>query len=81
MRTSIDRAGRLVVPKVLRAAIGLEAGGDVEVSIRDGRIEIEPASVPMRVVEADGLPTIHAEHDMAALTTEEVRETIERVRR
>jgi AbrB family looped-hinge helix DNA binding protein len=77
----MDRAGRLVIPKALRAAIGLEVGGEVDVTVRDGRIEVQPAAVAMRVVERDGHPVIEADAEMPALTTEEVRATVERVRR
>ena len=40
MRTTIDKAGRIVVPKALRDAMGLEAGQEVELTLTDGRIEI-----------------------------------------
>jgi AbrB family looped-hinge helix DNA binding protein len=41
MRTTIDRAGRIVIPKTLRDALGLHAG-EVELT-RDGAgIRIEP---------------------------------------
>ena len=43
MRTTIDKAGRLVVPRSLRDAVGLTAG-PVEL-VRDGAaIRIEPVS-------------------------------------
>lgn len=47
MRIPIDSAGRLVIPKALRAAVGIVPGGTVEATVRDGRIEIEvpPAEV------------------------------------
>jgi AbrB family looped-hinge helix DNA binding protein len=41
MRTTIDRAGRLVIPKPLRDRIGLRAG-EVEVSIDGTALRIEP---------------------------------------
>lgn len=47
MRTTIDRAGRLVVPKALRDRLGLEAG-EVEVSADGSALRVEP-------VAADGL--------------------------
>ena len=41
MRTTIDKAGRIVIPKELRAEVGLTSG-EVEI-IRDGAgIRIEP---------------------------------------
>ncbi len=50
MRTTIDAAGRLVIPKVLREEAGLEPGVPLEVRIADGRIEIEPAPEPVKLV-------------------------------
>jgi len=81
MRTTMDRAGRLVVPKPLRAEVGLENGGEVEVTVRDGRIEVEPATVSMRVVEREGRAVVEADGEMPVLTVEEVRATLERMRR
>src|SRR6266849_5315465 len=49
MRTTIDAAGRVVVPKALRDALGLGAGQAVEITIADGRLEIDPAATPMRL--------------------------------
>ncbi|CAN5452540.1 hypothetical protein BH23CHL8_BH23CHL8_14240 [soil metagenome] len=44
MRTTIDRAGRLVVPLGLRERVGLQAGGEVEVTIQGAAILIEPVN-------------------------------------
>ena len=49
MRTTIDRAGRVVVPKPLRQAIGLQAGSEVEIRASNGRIEMEPAPLEVRL--------------------------------
>lgn len=81
MRTTIDRAGRLVVPKALRDDVGLAGGGDVEVTVRDGRIEVAPATVPMRVVDRDEVAVLQADEELPKLSAEEVRATLERVRR
>jgi AbrB family looped-hinge helix DNA binding protein len=48
MRTTIDGAGRVVVPKALRQAVGLLAGAEVEMRASDGRIEMEPAPLEVR---------------------------------
>jgi AbrB family looped-hinge helix DNA binding protein len=50
MRTTIDGAGRVVVPKALRQAVGLQAGSEIEIRAADGRIEMEPAPIEVRFV-------------------------------
>jgi AbrB family looped-hinge helix DNA binding protein len=81
MRTAIDSAGRVVIPKSLRDALGLTAGQSLEIDERDGRLEIVPAPTPMRLVdEGDGVAAA-VDADMPVLTGEMVRDTLERVRR
>ncbi len=41
MRATIDRAGRIVVPKALRDSVGLRAGSEVEVTADGAGIRIE----------------------------------------
>src|SRR3972149_8245018 len=43
MKTTMDKAGRLVVPKAIREAAHLEPGTEVELRVVAGRVEIEPA--------------------------------------
>jgi len=81
MRTAIDAAGRVVIPKALRDALGLAAGQLLEITERDGRLEIVPASTPMKLVdEGDGVVAV-TEAEMPVLTADLVRETLERTRR
>jgi AbrB family looped-hinge helix DNA binding protein len=47
MDTTIDSAGRLVIPKEIRQRAGLTPGMPVDVRWRDGIIEIEPVSLPV----------------------------------
>lgn len=42
MRTTIDKAGRLVIPRSLRDRIGLAGGGEVELELDGAAVRIEP---------------------------------------
>jgi AbrB family looped-hinge helix DNA binding protein len=44
MKTTIDRAGRLVIPRGLRAQVGLVEGGEVHVNVQGAAILIEPVA-------------------------------------
>ena len=44
MKTTIDKAGRLVIPQAMRSHIGLLEGGEVDVEIHGAAIIIEPVS-------------------------------------
>jgi AbrB family looped-hinge helix DNA binding protein len=82
MRTTIDAAGRVVIPKQLRQAASLKAGQELEITERDGRIEIEPVSAPVKLVERDGFVAAEiADDDVPTLTATEVRDLLERTRR
>mgnify|MGYP001090504226 CR=1 FL=1 len=43
MRTTIDKAGRVVVPKAIREAVRLGPGTEIVIRVRGGVVEIEPA--------------------------------------
>jgi AbrB family looped-hinge helix DNA binding protein len=80
MRTTIDAAGRVVIPKPIREEAGLGPGTEIEVTLRDGRIEIEAVPVRTRVVMRAGHPVIEADRALPPLTDEDVREVLEQVR-
>ena len=44
MITTIDNAGRTVIPKFLRDQTGLVPGTEINIQIRNGHLEIEPAA-------------------------------------
>lgn len=80
MRTTIDASGRLVVPKSLRAALGLRGGEELEIRARDGRLEIEPAPTPMQLERRGAGLVAVPEFDLPVLTEDVVRETLEQTR-
>ena len=80
MRTTIDKAGRIVVPKSLRDAMGLEAGQEVELTLTDGRIEIDVPAIDVRLERRDGLLVAVPTEPVPVLTTEMVRDVIEELR-
>ena len=81
MRTTIDSAGRIVIPKALRTRLGLEGGDLVEILERDGYLEIGVVPSVMKLEESShGLVAV-PEEQLPPLTGEIVRSTIERSRR
>ena len=69
MRSTIDRAGRIVVPKAIREAAGLRPGTEVQFRVQGGHVEIEPVPLPVtlkrrgsQVVAAPDVnqPVLHA---------------------
>jgi AbrB family looped-hinge helix DNA binding protein len=81
MKTTIDAAGRIVVPKALRQALGLEAGQLLEIRTGDGRLEIEVAPSPMQLKKRGKGVVAVPNDELPALTAEQVRETLESIRR
>jgi AbrB family looped-hinge helix DNA binding protein len=79
MRATIDAAGRLVVPKRLRDELGFAPGMELELEAVDGRLEV---AAPSRVrVEQGPRGVRFTAGETDSLTTEQVRELIERGRR
>ena len=81
MTTAIDAAGRIVIPKALRDRLGLVPGRTLEVTERDGRIEIEPAPSPMSLVQRRGGLVAVPDEDLPPLTDAVVRAAIDGTRR
>jgi AbrB family looped-hinge helix DNA binding protein len=81
MRTTIDAAGRIVVPKPLRDQLGVQPGQVLELEVRDGRLEVEIAPVEMRLERGPYGPVAVAAEPLPTLSAEVVRETLERTRR
>ena len=49
MESTIDKAGRLVIPKEIRREARIEPGTPLEIRFREGRIEIEPQPLAVKL--------------------------------
>ena len=81
MKATIDSAGRIVVPKPLRQALGLRAGQALEIRAGDGRLEIEIAPTPVQLKKRGKGVVAVPGTELPVLTGEQVRDTLERIRR
>jgi AbrB family looped-hinge helix DNA binding protein len=81
MKTTIDAAGRIVVPKRLRDELGMQPGQVLELEVTDGRLLIEIAPVDIRLERRRHGPVAVTDENMPTLTAETVRQTLERTRR
>jgi AbrB family looped-hinge helix DNA binding protein len=66
MRTTIDKAGRVVIPASVRAKVGLRPGTALEVLVEEGSIRLVRA-VPRPTADSRALPPV----DIARLVEEE----------
>ena len=77
----MDSVGRLVVPKAMRAELGITGPAELEISVRDGVIELAVADVPAHIEGGHDRPVIVNDAPVQPLTVEDVRAAIDRVRR
>lgn len=75
MKIAIDSAGRLVIPKEIRREVHLKPGDQLEVRCREGRIELEPAPLAVRLVRKGELLVAVPLAGVSKLTRETVEET------
>ena len=80
MKTTIDAAGRVVVPKALRQAIGLRPGSEVEMRISDGHIEMEPAPLDVRTERRGDLLVAVPSAPVPSMAASAVDETVTSLR-
>lgn len=81
MRTTIDSAGRIVVPKPLRDELGLQPGQVLELEVTDGRLQVEIAPIDIRLERRRHGPVAVPDERLPTLTADVVRQTLERTRR
>ncbi len=81
IETAMDASGRLVLPRAIREAAGLEAGMPLSIRVHEGRIEIEPAPRAVQTVRRGRFTVAVALDEGPALSAQTVRETQAAVRR
>jgi AbrB family looped-hinge helix DNA binding protein len=81
MKATLDAAGRIVVPKALRQTLGLKPGQSLDIRAGDGRLEIEIVATPMQLKKRGKGVVAVPDTKLPALSAEQVRDTLERVRR
>jgi AbrB family looped-hinge helix DNA binding protein len=81
MKTAIDTAGRIVVPKPLRDALGLSPGQVLEITAGDGRLEIAIAATPMTLKKRGKGVVAVPDRTLPPLSADQVRDVLEKTRR
>lgn len=77
-RLTIDKAGRVVIPKPLREAMNLEAGDALEIECSGEQVTLRPVRGTGPLVQERGVWVFRTGEPLTAAATEEM---IERVRR
>ena len=75
MKIAMDSAGRLVIPKEIRRQANITPETPLEVEWKDGRIEIQPMPLPVRLKRKGRLLVAESQRDGPSLTSEIVEET------
>jgi AbrB family looped-hinge helix DNA binding protein len=81
MRTTIDDAGRLIVPKALRDELRLTGGTLLEIRLREGRLELEPVTTPMRLERRGRRLVAATDEPLPRIDADDVRAVVESQRR
>jgi AbrB family looped-hinge helix DNA binding protein len=80
MTTTIDHAGRLVLPKAARERARLVPGMPLDVRVVDGRIEIEPAPARVSIEKRGGVWVAQPADAVPVLTHDSVQQAIDELR-
>lgn len=80
MMTTIDSAGRVVIPKAMRQQLGLHGGLEVEIDLVANHIEIRAKGIELNVDQlADG-PVLRPASPVPVLTVADVRQLLDEER-
>ncbi len=80
IRTTIDAAGRLVLPKIVRDEAGILPGMTLRVTVEEGKIAIEPVTREVRIVRKGPLRIAVPVDEGPPLTGADVEEVRREIR-
>src|SRR5437773_6164176 len=81
MKTTIDKAGRLVIPKDIRRESGIKPGMPLDVRWENGTIAIAPTPLPVKLERKGRLLVAVPTTDTPRLSADTVERTRKRLRR
>ena len=81
MTVTMDSAGRLIIPKEVRREAQLKPGAPLEIRVREGHIEIEPAPLEVVLKKRGRLLTAVPQEAVPPLTLDTVEESRRQLRR
>jgi AbrB family looped-hinge helix DNA binding protein len=81
MKTTIDKAGRLVIPKDIRRESGIKPGMPLDVRWENGTIAIAPTPLPVKLERKGRLLVAVPTKDTPRLSADTIERTRRRLRR
>lgn len=80
MTVTMDKSGRVVIPKELRKAAKIEADTPLDIRVEFGNIVIEPVCVEPILTYENGLPVFKLPEGVnAKITSEEIQELRDKI--
>ncbi|TAN21268.1 MAG: AbrB/MazE/SpoVT family DNA-binding domain-containing protein [Acidobacteria bacterium] len=80
MTTTIDAAGRIVIPKAIREEAEFGPGTEIEVEVDDGRVVLSPRVAHWHTEVRDGVTVMVPDRPVPPLTADIVNRTLARIR-
>jgi AbrB family looped-hinge helix DNA binding protein len=80
MKSTIDGAGRIVIPREVRRTAGFEPGMPLDVRVEGGVVVIEPAPTPVRMERRGRFVVAQPSRPVPTLTERTVQETRDSLR-
>jgi AbrB family looped-hinge helix DNA binding protein len=80
MRVTIDRAGRMVVPKALRNQLRIAPGAELEARVEGGELIARPVGPEVILVDEDGRLVATTSAPVEPMTTDDLLHLIDESR-